>query len=136
MIGILNTIELVVVAIAVAALATAGAVTLIRVAKGPTSLDRIISSDLVVGIVVGGFALHVVLTGRATTLPIMLAISLVGFIGAVAMARFVHDQVAVTPEDPRRLRRRRGGSEAGSSGADEGAPGTSGEPGRVGEEGS
>ncbi|WOQ18255.1 monovalent cation/H+ antiporter complex subunit F [Raineyella sp. W15-4] len=94
--------------VAVVVLGLAAAVTLFRLAKGPTSLDRIIASDLIVGIAVGGLALQVVLSDRLTTLPILLALSLVGFIGAVSMARFVHDQVPGSAGEVGRRSRRRG----------------------------
>lgn len=110
---------------AVVVLGIAAAVTLTRLAKGPTSLDRIIASDLMVGVAVGGLALQVVLSDQLTTLPILLALSLVGFIGAVSMARFVHDQTPGGPGEVRRSRRRAEGrrpavraeQEAGAPGA-------------------
>ncbi|WOP18495.1 monovalent cation/H+ antiporter complex subunit F [Raineyella sp. LH-20] len=103
----IEAVQAVVAVIAVVVLGVAAGVTLVRLSKGPTSLDRIIASDLIVGIAVGGLALQVVLSDRLTTLPILLALSLVGFIGAVSMARFVHDQVpGSTGEFGRRARRR------------------------------
>lgn len=100
----------VVVAITVLALVAAAGFTLYRLAKGPTNLDRIIASDLMVGIAVAGFGLEVLLSDDETTLPIMLAVSLVGFIGAVSMARFVHDRRVTGPRDVRRSRRRGDGA--------------------------
>lgn len=101
-----RTAQTVVVAISVLVLVAAAAFTLYRLAKGPTNLDRIIASDLMVGIAVAGFGLEILLSTDGTTLPIMLAISLVGFIGAVSMARFVPDSRHVGPPDVRRSRRR------------------------------
>lgn len=106
----IEAIQAVVAVIAVVVLGAAAAVTLVRLSKGPTSLDRIIASDLIVGIAVGGLALEVVLSDRLTTLPILLALSLVGFIGAVSMARFVHDQVPGSAGELGRRSRRRGDS--------------------------
>lgn len=98
--------QTVVVATSIVILVIAACFTLYRLTKGPTNLDRIIASDLMVGIAVGAFALQVVLSEDETTLPIMLVISFVGFIGAVSMARFVHDQRMTMPRDVRRSRRR------------------------------
>lgn len=106
----LHTAQTVVVAISVLTLVAAAGFTLYRLAKGPTNLDRIIASDLMVGIAVAGFGLDVLLSDDETTLPIMLAISLVGFIGAVSMARFVHDRQVTGPRDLRRSRRRGDGA--------------------------
>lgn len=102
---VVRTAQLVVVLLSIGTLAAAAGFTLYRLSKGPTSLDRIIASDLIVGIAVGAFALHVVVSNQTTTLPIMLAISLVGFIGAVSMARFVHDRPETSRRDIRRTRR-------------------------------
>lgn len=100
-----RTAQSVIVAIAAIVLVVASGFTLYRMAKGPTNLDRIISSDLIVGIAVAAFGLQILLSDEETTLPIMLAISLIGFIGAIAMARFVRDRT-IEPSDLRRSRRR------------------------------
>ncbi|SDB88106.1 multicomponent Na+:H+ antiporter subunit F [Raineyella antarctica] len=103
---VVRAVQHVVVAISVVALVVAAGFTLYRLSKGPTNLDRIIASDLMLGIAVGGFALHIVLSEETTALPVVLAISLVGFIGAISMARFVHDRQPSSPPDVRRSRRR------------------------------
>lgn len=123
------------VAASIVVLVAAAGFTLYRLAKGPTSLDRIIASDLIVGIAVGAFALQMVTSSLVTTLPIMLALSLVGFIGAVSMARFVHDQVPGSPDEVRRARRRAEGRRAvvrgeRRDGPEHGTPGVAG--GQVG----
>lgn len=110
-VDVLSTTQTVVVAVAAVLLGVAAAFTLYRMAKGPTNLDRIISSDLIVGIAVAAFGLQILVVDDETALPIMLAISLVGFIGAVAMARFVLDR-HIEPSDVRRTGRSGDGARA------------------------
>ncbi|NLT29073.1 MAG: sodium:proton antiporter [Propionibacterium sp.] len=75
-----------------AVLLAAAVLTVIRLSKGPSSLDRIIASDVMVGIVIAGLAIEAAVNHHATTYPVMVVLSLVGFAGAVGMARFVGDR--------------------------------------------
>ncbi|MGC3994240.1 MAG: monovalent cation/H+ antiporter complex subunit F [Propionicimonas sp.] len=79
----------VILGVAVALLAVAAGLTLWRMVVGPTSLDRIISSDVMVAIVIAVVAVYSVFTGNATGLPILLGLCLIGFTGAVGVARLV-----------------------------------------------
>lgn len=63
-----------------------------RLAKGPSNVDRILASDVTVVIVIGGVALTIAGTRSAAALPILLALSLIGFVGAVSVARFLVDR--------------------------------------------
>lgn len=63
-----------------------------RLTKGPTNVDRILASDVTVVILIGGVALSIVHTRSTSTLPILLALSLIGFVGAVSVARFLVDR--------------------------------------------
>ncbi len=69
-------------------LASAFAV-LVRISRGPTALDRVVASDVLVAIVLAALATEQVVTHDSTGLPILLVVSLVGFTGAVAMARLI-----------------------------------------------
>ena len=86
-----------------ALLAAAAAVLLvIRIALGPTMLDRVIALDALAAVLVAGLALEAAANRHTTTVPILVVLSLVGFVGTVSMARFVspatyggrHDQEA------------------------------------------
>ena len=68
--------------------AAAGLV-LVRIAWGPTTLDRALSLDVVIVIVIGIMATQIVRTGDAGTLPILVVFSLTGFVGSVSVARFM-----------------------------------------------
>ena len=67
----------------------AAALTLWRLVTGPTPLDRIIGADVMVAIAIASVGLYSVIAGNATGLPILLCLSLVGFTGAVGVARLV-----------------------------------------------
>lgn len=92
------------VAVAVAAvLILIGAVlAIVRAERGPSMLDRTIALDIVVTCLVAAVALYASLERRADVVPILVVLSLVGFIGSVTIARFA----AVEPEDAGRVRTR------------------------------
>lgn len=74
----------------VGALLTAAALlTLVRVTIGPSVLDRVVALDVLVSIVVCALGAHVALTDGSSTLTLLISLSLVGFLGSVAVARFV-----------------------------------------------
>ena len=72
-----------------ALLALAALLALVRVVRGPSVLDRAIGTDVLVSIVVCALGAEAALTRHSTTLPILISLSLVAFVGAVAVARFV-----------------------------------------------
>lgn len=86
----------------------AAVVGLYRVVKGPATLDRAVGSDLLLGVLVAGLAIEAEVNRHATSLPVMLVLTLVGFAGPVAIARYIPDAVRNdTPEDrPAALRGR------------------------------
>lgn len=67
----------------------AAALALLRIIRGPSVLDRVIATDVLVSIVVCVLATEAAATRHPTTLPLLIALSLVGFTGSVAVARFV-----------------------------------------------
>lgn len=80
--------------------------TLIRITLGPSVLDRVVASDVLVSIVVCALGAYAALTDAWTTLPLLISLALVGFMGSVAVARFVardRDTPFVAPS-PDRLR--------------------------------
>lgn len=71
-----------------AILGVAAALTIYRMTAGPTMLDRVIAMDVLVAIVVCGLGVEAAFNRHATTLPILVVLSLVGFVGSVSVARF------------------------------------------------
>ena len=90
----------VVLAVYAVILALAGLAIVYLMIVGPTILDRAISSDSLVTLVVMGLALHVAHSGAAWAGPAMLSLTGLAFVGTVTFARFV------AREDPMQGRRR------------------------------
>jgi len=80
-------------------LTAAAALTLVRAERGPTMLDRTVALDVLTSIVLGAVALHAAWTRRTDSVPLLLALALVGFVSSVAIARFA----AVEPEGEGRV---------------------------------
>ncbi|UQU62705.1 monovalent cation/H+ antiporter complex subunit F [Couchioplanes caeruleus] len=61
---------------------------LVRIVRGPTTLDRIVAVDVLLAIVVCAIAAEAAFTRDATSLPVLVVLSVLGFIGSVTVARF------------------------------------------------
>lgn len=79
----------VVVTISLAVLALATLLTLARLVMGPSVPDRVVCLDLLAQIIVAGIALGLVATRQNTYLAVLVAVSLLSFVGTVTVARFV-----------------------------------------------
>lgn len=89
-----------VVVVVAAVMFSLGAVlTVVRAERGPTMLDRTVALDVLTSILVSVVALHAAWTRRTDTVPLLVALTLVGFVGSVAIARFA----AVEPEGEGRV---------------------------------
>jgi multicomponent Na+:H+ antiporter subunit F len=89
----------VVVVATAAMLAVAGVLALVRLERGPSMLDRTIAVDVLTSVLVAGIATYSAWTRRADTVPVLLALALVGFVTSVTIARFA----AVEPEGEGRV---------------------------------
>ena len=87
-----QTAVLVMVGLGAALLAAAACLTVARMARGPSSLDRVVAADVLVAVVIATLAAEAIVNDHATTLPVMLVLSLLGFAGAVSIARFVAER--------------------------------------------
>jgi multisubunit Na+/H+ antiporter MnhF subunit len=72
---------------------------LVRIARGPTVIDRMLAFDLVAVTVVGTIALLTVLWGTPVFLELILVYSLLGFLGTVALALYLNKTIALRPRD-------------------------------------
>ncbi|QJW37983.1 monovalent cation/H+ antiporter complex subunit F [Cellulosimicrobium protaetiae] len=95
-----DTVYLVVVIAAAALLAAGATLATVRAERGPTMLDRTIALDVFTTTLVGAIALEAAFSRRTDTIPILVVLSLVGFVGSVTIARFA----SVEPEDEGRIR--------------------------------
>jgi multicomponent Na+:H+ antiporter subunit F len=70
------------------------ALTVVRLARGPVSADRIVALDLLSVLIVGFVALYAVFSRQAAYLDVAAAYALVAFLGTVAFARFMERSAA------------------------------------------
>lgn len=88
-----------IVLVACLALLTSAAILLVvRMALGPTMLDRVIALDVLVAVLICGLGVEAAVNRHTTTLPILVVFSLVGFVGSVSMARFTRGSDDVEAE--------------------------------------
>lgn len=89
----------VVVVICAVLLGVSALLALWRVERGPSMLDRTIAVDVLTSLLVASIATYAAWTRRADLVPVLLALSLVGFLTSVTIARFA----AVEPEGEGRV---------------------------------
>lgn len=73
--------------------------TLVRIVRGPTMLDRAMALDVLLAVIMAGLGAAAVWYGDTWVMPTLLALSLVGFVGSVAVARFLTHHVP-RPDEP------------------------------------
>ncbi len=79
----------IVLGISLAMLGGAAALVLVRLFRGPSNLDRIIAAEILLVVVIAGVALESARQGTTTYLPLLMILGLVGFVGGVAVTRFM-----------------------------------------------
>jgi multicomponent Na+:H+ antiporter subunit F len=75
--------------IAFAFLMTAMVITLVRLLKGPSVNDRIAAMDLIASIIMGVILVYSVLINNAMYFDVPLIISLISFIGTIAVSTYL-----------------------------------------------
>jgi multicomponent Na+:H+ antiporter subunit F len=88
----------VVLAICVGMLGIAALLLVVRISLGPTTLDRVVALDVLVAVTICGLAIEAAMNRHTTTLPILVVLSLVGFVGSVSVARFTRGKDDVDAE--------------------------------------
>ncbi|WP_200209058.1 monovalent cation/H+ antiporter complex subunit F [Micromonospora coerulea] len=61
---------------------------LARIYRGPSLVDRVVGADLLLSVMLGAVGAEAAINRHASTLPVLVALSLLGFVGSVAMVRF------------------------------------------------
>ncbi|GAB2866022.1 monovalent cation/H+ antiporter complex subunit F [Nocardioides pacificus] len=84
-------------------LAVAGFLLVIRTTMGPTLLDRTIALDVLVAVLISALALEAAANRHTHTLPILLVLTLLGFVSSVSIARFTKgsDDIEAEQQDRR-----------------------------------
>jgi multicomponent Na+:H+ antiporter subunit F len=91
-----------VIVLAAAMITTGAACAVVRAEKGPSMLDRTVALDIVVTAMIAALALYAASDRRTDVVPVLVVLSLVGFVGSVTIARFA----SVEPEGEGRVRTR------------------------------
>ena len=78
----------VVIAIVTALLSVAALLALFRIVRGPSLLDRVVATDLLLAVIVGAVGTEAAINRHATTLPILVVLAILGFVASVAVVRF------------------------------------------------
>ncbi|MBQ1026626.1 MULTISPECIES: monovalent cation/H+ antiporter complex subunit F [Micromonospora] len=61
---------------------------LVRLYRGPTLLDRVVAADMLLATMVGAVGAEAAVNRHATTLPVLVVLALLGFVGSVSLVRF------------------------------------------------
>lgn len=85
-------------AICSAILGITGLLCLVRIVRGPTMLDRTVATDVFVALCVAGVGVQAAVNQSTTTVPVLLALALVGFLGSVSIARFAAKDADQAPD--------------------------------------
>ena len=72
-----------------AGLGLAALLVLVRLVRGPSVPDRIVALDVLVQLVVAGIAVAAAVTRDGIYLSVLVAVSLLGFVGTVSVGRFI-----------------------------------------------
>jgi multicomponent Na+:H+ antiporter subunit F len=62
---------------------------LIRLALGPSLLDRVVATDTLLVIIAAGLGVHAGLARDPTVVPVLVVVALLAFVGSVSVARYV-----------------------------------------------
>ncbi|MEU3846432.1 monovalent cation/H+ antiporter complex subunit F [Micrococcus terreus] len=74
-------------------LLTAGATGAIyRIAKGPSILDRVVATDVLLIIVSSALCVEMALNHHTSNIVFVVVASVIGFVGSVTVSRFVADR--------------------------------------------
>ncbi|MFD2764649.1 monovalent cation/H+ antiporter complex subunit F [Micromonospora eburnea] len=61
---------------------------LTRIYRGPSLLDRVVAADLLLATMLSAVGAEAAVNRHATTLPVLVVLSLLGFVGSVSLVRF------------------------------------------------
>ncbi|TKJ18116.1 monovalent cation/H+ antiporter complex subunit F [Blastococcus sp. CCUG 61487] len=70
---------------------------LVRLARGPSLLDRVVAADTMLVIVAAGLAVYAALDREPTVVPVLVVVSLLAFVGSVSVARYIAGMVVQSP---------------------------------------
>lgn len=75
--------------VAAVLLGITAALCVIRLARGPSVLDRLVAMDMLLAVVAGGLGAYCAYTRDSTAVPVLVIVALLGFVGSVSVTRFL-----------------------------------------------
>ncbi|SMX83188.1 MULTISPECIES: monovalent cation/H+ antiporter complex subunit F [unclassified Brevibacterium] len=78
-------------------LAASAVMALYRIIRGPSILDRMIATDVVLASIMCGLGGFMALSGRTDLLPVLIVLAMLGFVGSVSVSRYVSKSDSMTP---------------------------------------
>jgi len=88
-------------------LGTGALLTLVRLARGPSLLDRVVATDVLLVIISAGLAVYAALQRDPTVVPVLVVVSLLAFVGTVSVARYIGGMLIDAPAGDRSGEQRR-----------------------------
>ena len=88
----------VVLVLAYALLDGAALLTVVRLSHGPSLLDRVVASDILLVIIAARLAVHAALFRDPTFVLVLVVVSLLAFVGSVSVARYIGGMQARSPD--------------------------------------
>ena len=73
--------------VVLALLCAAGGLTVVRLLRGPDTLDRIAALDVFVILIVAAAAVYVAIYRDGSNIPLLAAVALIGFVGSATATR-------------------------------------------------
>ena len=73
--------------VVLAVLCAAGALTLVRLLRGPGTLDRIAALDVFVVLIVAAASVYIAIYRDGSNIPLLAAVALLGFVGSATATR-------------------------------------------------
>ncbi|MCZ2858379.1 monovalent cation/H+ antiporter complex subunit F [Blastococcus sp. VKM Ac-2987] len=80
-------------------LAAGALLSLVRLARGPSLLDRVVATDTLLVIIAAGLAVHAALERDPTVVPVLVVVSLLAFVGSVSVARYIGGMMLRSPKN-------------------------------------
>jgi multicomponent Na+:H+ antiporter subunit F len=72
---------------------------LVRLARGPSLLDRVVATDTLLVIIAAGLAVYAALRRDPTVVPVLVVVSLLAFVGSVSVARYIGGMLIRSADD-------------------------------------
>ncbi|TPX01939.1 hypothetical protein FJ656_25005 [Schumannella luteola] len=105
------------VAVAGALVLVTALLAVVRIVRGPSILDRLIATDVLISCLMLGLGIEMILDGHTRTIPLLVALAATALFGTIAVARYVTKQDRAERERLEREQAERNAAEAAADAA-------------------